>query len=188
MWRGGCIVSDDKSLISKVRDSRLLGVEKDTEQRYVGERSWEFDVISQGWRYHMSNIMAAIGHEQLKVFQITAKKRQLIAKQYDMLLSDVKGISLIDNNYDVVVPHIYVVLFSEGVNREILRKKMLDLGIQTGIHWKPNHLLTFYSQDKKIELPVTESLFSRLLTLPLHTDLTENDVRFVCSVLSDQII
>lgn len=185
---GGCIVSDDKSLISKVRDSRLLGVEKDTEQRYVGERSWEFDVISQGWRYHMSNIMAAIGHEQLKVFQITAKKRQLIAKQYDMLLSDVKGISLIDNNYDVVVPHIYVVLFSEGVNREILRKKMLDLGIQTGIHWKPNHLLTFYSQDKKIELPVTESLFSRLLTLPLHTDLTENDVRFVCSVLSDQII
>ena len=88
---------------------------------------------------------------------------------------------------DLVVPHIYVILLSEGVDREKIRKKMLDLGVQTGIHWKPNHLLTLYSLDKKNELPVTESLFPRLLTLPLHPDLTENDVEFVCSSLSSQL-
>ena len=184
---GGCVVSEDKKLLSNVRDARLLGVEKDTEKRYVGERSWEFDVTSQGWRYHMSNIMAAIGNEQLKDFQEVVAKRQHIAKQYDDLLSGIKGISLINNNYDLVVPHIYVILLSEGVDREKIRKKMLDLGVQTGIHWKPNHLLTLYSLDKKNELPVTESLFPRLLTLPLHADLTENDVEFVCSSLSSQL-
>ena len=67
---GGCIVTDDPDLITRVKDSRLLGVEKDTEKRYTSRRSWEFDVFAQGWRYHMSNIMAAIGVEQLKRFSI----------------------------------------------------------------------------------------------------------------------
>ena len=181
---GGCIVTDDEELLAKIRDARLLGVEKDTEQRYIGERSWEFDVSSQGWRYHMSNIMAAIGIEQLKKFQNAIIKRQLIAKQYDELLSDVKGVSIVDHDYDNIVPHIYVVLLSCETSRDNLRKRMLAMGIQTGVHWKPNHLLTFYSQHNKVRLPLTESLFSRLLTLPLHMDLTKHDVQFVCSTLS----
>ena len=184
---GGCVVSEDKKLLSIVRDARLLGVEKDTEKRYVGERSWEFDVTSQGWRYHMSNIMAAIGNEQLKNFQNVVDKRRHIAKQYDGYLSCNKSISLINNNYDLVVPHIYVILLSEAIDRDRLRKEMADFGVQTGIHWKPNHLLTFYSLGKKNELPVTESLFPRLLTLSLHTDLTENDVQTVCSTLFNQL-
>jgi len=184
---GGCIVSKDKKLISNVRDARLLGVEKDTEKRFKGRRSWEFDVTYQGWRYHMSNIMAAIGLEQLKGFQKAIKKRQHIAKYYDKLLFDNKSISLMNNNYDLVVPHIYVILLPEDVDRGIIRKKMLDLGIQTGTHWKPNHLLTFYSLNNTNDLPVTDSLFPRLLTLPLHFELTEDDVEFVCSSLVDQL-
>ncbi|NBW72365.1 MAG: hypothetical protein EBR24_06230, partial [Flavobacteriia bacterium] len=53
-------------IINKVRDARLLGVEKDTQKRYSGERSWNFKVSSQGYRYHMSNIMASIGIVQLE--------------------------------------------------------------------------------------------------------------------------
>ena len=66
---GGCVVTDDPDVLQKVRDARLLGVEKDSQKRYSSERSWEFDVTAQGWRYHMSNIMAAIGIEQLKRFR-----------------------------------------------------------------------------------------------------------------------
>ena len=67
---GGCIVTDNKDVLQKARDARLLGVEKDTEQRYKGERSWAFDINAQGWRYHMSNIMAVIGLEQLKQLKL----------------------------------------------------------------------------------------------------------------------
>ena len=66
---GGCIVTEDENVLGKLRDARLLGVEKDTKKRLLGERSWSFDVTNQGWRYHMSNIMAAIGIEQLKKFE-----------------------------------------------------------------------------------------------------------------------
>jgi dTDP-4-amino-4,6-dideoxygalactose transaminase len=41
---GGCVVSHNEKILKRVRDSRLLGVEKDTEQRYSGNRSWDFDV------------------------------------------------------------------------------------------------------------------------------------------------
>ena len=51
------------------RDLRMLGVLNDTEMRYKKQRSWEFDVEEQGWRYHMSDLMAAIGRVQLGRFQ-----------------------------------------------------------------------------------------------------------------------
>ena len=56
---GGCVVTSDIDVINRVKDSRLLGVEKDSENRYKGMRSWNFNVYGQGWRYHMSNIIAA---------------------------------------------------------------------------------------------------------------------------------
>lgn len=62
---GGAILSSDKEFIQRVQDGRLLGVEKDTEKRYSSQRSWDFDVKYQGFRYHMSNIMAAIGIAQM---------------------------------------------------------------------------------------------------------------------------
>ena len=46
---GGYIVTNDPSVMDKVKDSRLLGVIKDTENRYAGNRSWEFDVTEIGW-------------------------------------------------------------------------------------------------------------------------------------------
>ena len=71
---GGCVVTDNEEILGKVRDARLLGIERDTDQRFKGNRSWEFDVKDQGWRYHMSNIMAAIGIEQLKNDQLRSQK------------------------------------------------------------------------------------------------------------------
>ena len=58
-----------------MQDARLLGVEKDSAKRILGQRSWSFDVKEQGWRYHMSDINASIGIEQLFRFKILSIKR-----------------------------------------------------------------------------------------------------------------
>ena len=65
---GGAIFSNDIKVIDKCKDARLLGVIKDSDARYKGKRSWDFDVTTQGYRYHMSNINAAIGRVQLSRF------------------------------------------------------------------------------------------------------------------------
>ena len=80
---GGCIVTSDQAVAEAARDGRLLSVEKDTEKRFSGQRSWEFDVERQGWRYHMSNVMAAIGRVQLtRLDGEFAPKRRELAELY----------------------------------------------------------------------------------------------------------
>ena len=62
---GGAIVTNDKNVLNRIRDIRLLGISKDSDKRYKNLRSWDLNVNEQGWRFHMSN-MASIGIEQLK--------------------------------------------------------------------------------------------------------------------------
>jgi dTDP-4-amino-4,6-dideoxygalactose transaminase len=184
---GGCVVTDDPSVLSKIENARLLGVEKDTAQRYSGQRSWEFDVVAQGWRYHMSNIMAAIGLEQLKRFPQMAKKRQHLADRYDELLQYNTRIQPLPRDYATVVPHIYVVRIKNMSDRTALQAQMLEQGIQTGVHYQPNHMLNFYHDSQALPLPETDSLFPELLTLPLHPDVTEQNVEKICAQLKSFI-
>lgn len=185
---GGCVVTDDEAVITRISDARLLGVVKDATKRYAGERSWEFDVNAQGWRYHMSNIMAAIGLEQLKRFPETAAIRQRLARRYDDLLNGMPNIRPLPRDYDNVVPHIYVVRIPGMSDRKALRERLLELGIQTGVHYQPNHILSYYRDPQAQGLPVTEKIFPELLSLPLHPDMTEKDVEYVCSRLIENII
>lgn len=180
---GGCLVTNDSNVLRIARDARLLGVVKDTERRYSGQRSWEFDVTAQGWRYHMSNIMAAIGIEQLKRFPQLAYRRQYLARLYDSQLRSVQDIQLLPLNYDTVVPHIYVIRLSKHVNRDSLRQALLDHGIQTGVHYMPNNRLSLYKDDEALGTPVSLDAYPRLLTLPLHPDLSDEDVLYVCKHL-----
>jgi len=177
---GGCIVTNDNNILQAVRDTRLLGVKKDTEKRYSGERSWKFDVSEQGWRYHMSNIMAAIGIVQLGKLEGFSRKRRELAIRYDELLTD-SNINPIQHNYNEVVPHIYVVRLPGGVDRSNVEKQLLRKGIQSGIHYHPNHWLTKYKTNDKLK--VTDDQYLNLLTLPLHSDIEINDVEYICENL-----
>jgi dTDP-4-amino-4,6-dideoxygalactose transaminase len=186
---GGCIVTADKALLNKIKDLRLLGVEKDTENRYSGKRTWEFDVKEQGWRYHMSNIMASIGIEQLKKIYIFAEIRKKLSIRYNQLIKSKNlNIKLIEHNYKNVTPHIYVIRILGLKNRRLLQDLLMDRNIQTGIHYQPNHSLTIFKRNQLIDLPNIELVYPELLTLPLHTDLTESDIEYVVSQLNDVLI
>ena len=184
---GGCIVTDNEDVLLKVRDARLLGVEKDTDQRFKRKRSWEFNVTDQGWRFHMSNIMAAIGIEQLKRFSEFAKKRRELAKHYDQLFKSHSVIQPVPRDYDNVVPHIYVVKIDGMKNRKEIQQIMLEKGIQVGYHYQPNHWLRFFQDYQQNPLPVTDSVFPELLTLPLHPDVSGADVEFIAFELMNAV-
>jgi len=184
---GGCIVTDDKTVLKKVMDARLLGVEKDTESRFKKKRSWDFEVSAQGWRYHMSNIMAAIGIVQLERFPEFAKRRKKFAKLYDQLFKNYPTINALPRDYDTVVPHIYVVRVIGMKNRKLLQKKMLEKKIEVGYHYQPNHWLNFFQDEKHKPLPVTDAVFPELMSLPLHPDLSDQDVDYIVSELASII-
>ena len=130
----------------------------------------------------MSNIMAAIGIVQLERFDEFSKKRKLFAKLYDSLFENNYVIKPLLRDYDSVVPHIYVVKINSELNIEDIISKMLEFNIQTGVHYFPNHLLSFYNNDQSLK--VTEKIYQNILTLPLHTKLSLDDIKFVASKLT----
>jgi len=180
---GGCIVTSDSTVLENIKNARLLGVEKDSDKRYTNLRSWDFDVSRQGWRYHMSNIMAAIGIQQLKKITKFANKRKQIATAYDKLLSSNQNIKFLNRDYKNVVPHIYVVRIKDLIDRDGLREAMLNEGIEIGVHYNPNHFLTFFKLNKNIVLPVTEKVYKEIISLPIHPDVSNDDVEFVIRTL-----
>lgn len=169
---GGAVVTADPEVARRIKDSRLLGVEKDTDKRYAGQRSWTFDVTEQGWRYHMSNLMAAIGREQLKKLPSFAAIRRARAQAYAAAFRGLPGIALLDVDYTQLVPHIFPVRILSG-QRDRVFDALITADIECGIHYQPNHLLSYYRTD--YGLANTERLHGELLSLPLHPDLSESD-------------
>jgi len=182
---GGCIVSDDTEFMDRVRDARLLGVKGDSKARNSERRLYEFEVESQGWRYHMSNINAAIGKAQFAVFPERAALRQELARTYNEIFQSVLGVQVLPYEYDDVVPHIYVVRFPSTEMRDDVKARLLsDINVETALHWYPNHYLARY-RDESGTLKVTEDAFSRMLTLPLHTKLSVDQVRTIAQHVDD---
>lgn len=178
---GGAVVTSDSRVAEFVRDARLLGVHKDSEQRYQGLRSWEFEVTHQGYRYHMSDLFAAIGSVQLKKFPQFQARRQKLAKNYDSAFSIMKEIELLNLNYDEVTPHIYPLKIKNG-RRDELRRYLENHQIQTGIHYFPNHWLDYFRKEN-LSLPVTEKLYEELITIPLHPGITDEDQRKITTAI-----
>lgn len=169
---GGAVVTGDRELAQRIKDARLLGVEKDTEKRYSGERSWDFDVRRQGYRYHMSNLMAAIGREQLKKIGRFAAHRQACVARYREGLAGLHGLKFLDLDYAHIVSHIFAVRIAGG-RRDALMEELRASGIECGMHYLPNHLLEYFAAD--YPLPLVESLAKELLSLPLHAELTASE-------------
>ena len=183
---GGCVTSSNSNLLNKISDLRLLGVIGDSIKRSQMKRSFSFNVEEQGWRYHMSDINAAIGLVQLKKIEKFRYIRQELYSYYNEILKDFSEIKIPSwNNNNLFAPFIYPVRIVTNVNKDKLIKSLLKKGIQTGIHYKPNHLLTKYQTEYR--LPITEIIFSQILTLPLHTKLSKKDVRYICNSLINEI-
>lgn len=180
---GGCISTKDKKVIDYIKDARLLGVINDTQKRYKNKRSLKFDVSIQGWRYHMSNLNAAIGIVQLKRFEQLSKKRKFLAIKYDLILKKNNFIQPLNQNYKEVVPHIYPIRIPNLINRDKLIIFLRKKGIEVGYHYQPNHKLSFYKDNNLSFLKNTDRVFNELLTLPLHPELNLKDISFITKTL-----
>ena len=173
---------------SVMQDTRLLSVQNDTRARFKGERTWDADVSRQGWRFHLSNIMAAIGRVQLSRFEkefVPARKH--LAALYRELLTGVQGVELLDQDpEDDIVLHIQPVKVLNG-KMPAVRQYLREHGIPVGVHYKPNHLHSYFSDPSAAPLPVTERLYGELMTIPMHPALSDDDVRLVCSTLKEAL-
>jgi dTDP-4-amino-4,6-dideoxygalactose transaminase len=169
---GGCIITPDKSEFEAMRNMRLLGVDKDTTLRYQNARAWEYDVVSEGYRYHLTNIFASVGVSQVKRTDEFIRSRQNVCTRYSAAFDGVDGLRVLRRDYADVSPFIYSVRVLDG-RREDLIAHLKGLDIEVGIHFVPVHKHTYFAQSRCSPMPVTERVVNEVLTLPLHSLMPE---------------
>ena len=149
---------------------------------------WEYDIIGPWYKCNMTDIMAAIGLRQLDRYPQLLQRREEIMKRYDAICDEldishlnhhIEGMDSSNHLYLIRIPGIEV----EDRNRFITR--MAEVGVATNVHYKPLPMMTAYSVlSGGIErYPNSYDYYKNLITLPLHTLLSDEDVEYVCEKL-----
>ncbi len=177
---GGALTLDDPELAARAKRLRWLGIDKGTWDRTEGDRSywWEYSVDEIGLKCHMNDITAAIGLVQLARLDAMNARRAKIAEMYTAALADVPEVKTpppdADGSYSSW--HIYCI---QCERRDDLSVWLQERGISTGVHYKPIHTYRCYGNRPVLE--TAERLFPRILTLPMYSTLTDDEVDQVVS-------
>lgn len=174
---GGAVVVHDEELAETIRKKRNLGIDREAWSRQKKKRSWYYEVTTQGYRYHMSNINAAIGLVQLKKLGRFIERKRQIVKRYNEAFASIEGISILSWDLEETAPFSYIIRVTNGKRDELI-DYLASKGIGSGVHYIPNHLQPLFKAYSTL-LPVTESLLREIITLPLFFDMTEKDVEYI---------
>jgi dTDP-4-amino-4,6-dideoxygalactose transaminase len=175
---GGCVIVNNEDEFKKLQKMRLLGVDKDTTERYKNKRAWDYDVISEGYRYHLTNIMASVGISQIKRIDEFIKNRQKICQDYNAAFKKIDELKIPNTDFSTISPFIYCLRIINN-KREELIQHLDKLDIDVGIHFIPVHKHEYFSNERFGDMTITEKIVKQVLTIPLHSNMHSDDVKRV---------
>ena len=147
--------------------------------------TWEYDVIGPWYKCNMTDVLAALGLKQLDRYQGLLEQRMEIIKKYDKACDALNFMHVKHHTqYLDGSNHLYLIRvpgISEG-QRNGMIKKLAEMGVATNVHYKPLPLMTAFGGDGS-SYPNAYDYYHNLITLPLHTLLTKEDVNYVCESL-----
>ena len=146
--------------------------------------AWEYDIIGPWYKCNMTDIMAAIGLKQLDRYpQLLARRGEIISR-YDEMCDELGVKHLVHSGENFQSSnHLYlsrVPGIGDAERREII-VKLAERGVNCNVHYKPLPMMTAYKElgwDIK-DFPNALNYYSNLITLPLHTLLSDSDVEYV---------
>ncbi len=186
---GGMLITNNNELAEKAKLLRSHGMTSMSYNRAKGH-STTYDVVALGYNYRMDDIRASLGIVQLQKLKGDLAKRSEVRKLYESNLKDVKNIEIpfLEHKY-FSSNYIFPIIISESCkrSREEIRNLLHESGIQTSIHYPPVHLFEIYYNPKNTDLKKTESIYKRLITLPMFGELSEKDVKFISEIIQKYV-
>jgi len=187
---GGMLTTADATLADRLRTRRLHGMSRDAWRRYSSAGSWRYDVSYPGFKYNMTDIAAAMGLVQLLRLPALHRRRQQIVALYDELLAGVAELELPITRPEVDHAwHLYVVRMRPErlrIHRDEVIETLKVEGIGTQVHFIPLHLHSYYRDAfgyRPEDFPVASAAAETILSLPLFTLMSDDDVRHVAAAL-----
>jgi len=178
---GGLATSQNPALIEKMRLLSSHGIIRGVDM----EEPWKYDMINLGFNYRMSELHAALGMSQLERLNEFLKKRKEIVLFY---IEKLKGLPLKTPPYSSDSAwHLFVCQAENSRSRTELFNFLRDKQINVGIHYRPIYQNSYFKESgfQETYLPNAEKYYSSSLSLPLYTDITNDELNYIISKLYD---
>jgi len=179
---GGMIVTNNEILANKMRMLRSHGIDKSPEQR----DSWEYDMKMLGRNYRITDFQCALGISQLEKLDEFINQRNKLANRYYELLKNTEIKLPVVREHVKTGRHLFTILLKDEKEKEKMYKRLKEKGIGVNVHYIPIYKFTYYKKlGYNEELKNTEEIYSRILSIPLHVNLTENDIEKIVNVIKE---
>ncbi|MEA1893175.1 MAG: DegT/DnrJ/EryC1/StrS aminotransferase family protein [Campylobacterota bacterium] len=173
---GGMLVTDDEEIIQRARLlSNHAAVRDEDSLAYI------YDIIDIGNDYSLSELEAAYIRAQIKKQDKNILRQQAIAKMYSDALSDTPHITIPDMSNEEHPFFLYIVKIDK--NRDSFALELKKVGVDSGLHYIPLHLLTYYKSKYMLKInnyPKALQSYQQVLSLPIYPSMSDKDVKFVC--------
>lgn len=188
---GGMLTTMDPELAQYAHKLSMHGNSKDAWKRYGSSGFAHYTLEERGFKYHMFDLLAAIGIAQMPKLEGWWEQRKALWERYDRVLADIPGVRSIPN----VMPgrhayHLYVIEIEpakSGRSRDEVMDFMQKQNVGVGVHYYGMHLQPYYAQRYGLrpeDFPVATRASEQMISLPLYPRMDEEDVDVVAAVLA----
>lgn len=182
---------DDDEIYHQYQLYSLHGQSKDAfAKAQLG--AWEYDIVGPWYKCNMTDIMAAIGLRQLDRYPDMLARRREIISRYDTMCDKLGVAHLVHYREDMTSSgHLYLTRIP-GIDDAKRREVIIELakrGIATNVHYKPLPMMTAYKNMgwDIADFPNAYAYYENLITLPLHTRLSDEDVSYIIENFTDLV-
>ncbi len=182
---GGMITLNDEKLYNKLKEMTWFGVSstfsrvsKNKKDDISGKPgyTWDYEVDKIGYKCYMIDISATICLEQMKKLPKNLKWRRYIQERYNNALGSLIQIP----PYSDTVQYYCAKVSAD--HRDALIDYLADKKIHTSVHFKPLHkykIIKEHMTHKDKEFPIADKEWLKLVSLPVHASMTEEDIDYV---------
>ena len=188
MGEGGALIVKDSELLKRAEIIREKGTDRSQFIRgEIDKYSWQM----AGSSYLPSDILAALLCAQIERFDEIMEKRMYAWNRYNELLKPLEENEVLRRpvipEYSTHNAHMYYFLVKDEATRNSLLAFLKENGIGAVFHYIPLHISKMGEKlgYKKGDLPITEEYAARLIRLPLHANLSDDDIDYIVSKIKE---
>lgn len=190
---GGAITTNSEELYEQLKLFRTHGIEKKSENLLNNEGPWFYEQQVLGYNYRLTDIQCALGISQLERIDEFIKKRKMITRKYNEVFKTLDEIILQrEPEFSNTARHLYIIQLKFDqlkISRKDFFIKLQEKNIGVNVHYIPVYYHPYYKKlgYKKGLCPNAEKLYDRMITLPLHPMMKEEDVEYVIDTVKELI-
>ena len=169
----GMLTIKNSRLEDKTKRLRWFGIDRKAKQESLNQGIWAGDIWELGMKYQMTDILATMGIEAMKIFDQTLAHQRKLFEAYREGLKDIPGITFIGD--DQIHQSSCWLATTLVENRDNLKRKLAENGIESNpTHYRNDQYSIF---GKRVEdCPNMDALEDKYLVLPMHHFVTEKDI------------